>query len=88
MTSRAKKATFSLHEDILEAMDEAVSRGAAPSKNAFVERALSKELVELRRQARKLRWEEGARDPQLLKDLEETETAFSSADAETAGRIG
>ncbi len=88
MPSKTKKATFSLHEAILDAMDEAVARGAAPSKNAFVERALAKALEELRRLERKARWEEAARDPLLLKDIEETEIAFTSADAETARRIG
>jgi hypothetical protein len=34
-----------------------------------------------------LNWEEGAKDPALLKDISETETAFQSADAETAGKI-
>jgi Arc/MetJ-type ribon-helix-helix transcriptional regulator len=88
MATRAKKATFSLHEDVLAEMDEAVARGAAPSKNALVERALVKELKDWRRAERRARWEEGARDPLLLKDIAETEAAFRSADQETARRIG
>ncbi|MBI2863394.1 MAG: CopG family transcriptional regulator [Chloroflexi bacterium] len=87
MPSRTKKATFNLHEEVLTAIDEAVSRGAAPSKNAFVERALTKELEELQRLERKALWEQAARDPLFLKDVEEIEQAFMSADAETARRI-
>ena len=87
MSGKTKKATFNLPPDVLTAMDEAMAEGAAPSKNALVERALVRELDELRRRARKLRWEEGAKDPALLKDISEVEVAFQSADAETAGRM-
>jgi hypothetical protein len=52
----------------------------------MVERALVDELKELRRQARKARWEEGAKNHALLKDISKTEIAFQPADAETAGR--
>lgn len=88
MRGKTKKATFSLHPDVLAALDEATARGAAPSKNALVERALVKELRELRRQARQAQWQEGARDPLLLKDVSEIEATFQFADAETAGRMG
>lgn len=71
MRGKTKKATFSLHPDVLAALDEATARGAAPSKNALVERALVKELKELRRQVRQSQWQEGARDPLLLKDISE-----------------
>ena len=87
MSQKTKKATFNLPPDILAELDKAMMDGAAPSKNALVERALVKELKELRRQARKARWEEGAKDSALLKDISEIEVAFQSADAETAGRI-
>jgi len=87
MRAKTKKATFSLHPDVLAALDEATARGAAPSKNALVERALVKELKELKRQMRQSQWQEGANDPLLLKDISEVEAAFQSADAETAGRI-
>ncbi len=87
MSERTKKATFNLPPDILAELDKVMAEGAAPSKNALVERALVKELKELRRQARKARWEEGAKDSALLKDISEIEVAYQSADAETAGRI-
>ena len=87
MYVKTKKATFNLHPNVLIALNEAMAKGAAPSKNALVERALIKELKELQRQNRKSRWEEGSKDPLLLKDLEETASSFQTADAETAGKI-
>jgi len=87
MSEKTKKATFNLHHDVLAALDEAMAGGVAPSKNALVERALINELKELRRQARQARWEEGAKDPVLLKDISEVDIAFQSADVETAGRL-
>ena len=88
MRGKTKKATFNLHIDVLAAVDEAVGRGIAPSKNALVEQALIRELKELRRQERQAQWQEGAGDPLLLKDVGEIEATFLSADAETAGRMG
>lgn len=88
MPNKTRKATFSLHEDVLAGVDEAMAQGAAPSKNALVERALVKELKELRRQALRALYEEAARDPLFLKDIDDVQSAFESADAETARRIG
>jgi hypothetical protein len=42
--SPARDLTVSLHEDVLKAMDIAVSNGAADDISAFVERALLREL--------------------------------------------
>ena len=88
MRGKTKKATFSLHADVLAALDEIMAQGVAPSKNALVEQALLKELKELQRQARLTQWQEGAKDKLLLKDIEDIEVAFGTADAETAWRIG
>jgi predicted transcriptional regulator len=88
MRRKTKKATFNLHTDVLAALDEIMARGMAPSKNALVEQALNKELKELQRQARQRLWQEGSKDTLLLKDVEDTEAAFRTADAETARRIG
>jgi hypothetical protein len=87
MSEKTKKATFNLHTDVLAALDKAMAEGAAPSKNVLVERALVKELKEVRRQARQAQWEEGAQDLLLLRDISVAEVAFQSADAETAGRM-
>lgn len=88
MGGKTKKATFNLHSDVLCALDEAMAEGMAPSKNALVERALINELKELRRRARQTAWEKAATDPLFLKDIEDVEADFQSADAETARRIG
>ncbi len=87
MSEKTKKATFNLSPGILAELDKVMAEGAAPSKNALVERALVKEMKELQRLARKAQWEQGARDPALINDLSENEAAFKSADAETARRI-
>jgi len=88
MRGKTKKATFNLHTDTLAALDEIMARGIVPSKNALVEQALLKELKELQRQARLTQWQEGAKDTLLLKDIEDIEAAFLTADAETTRRIG
>ncbi len=88
MPGKTKKATFNLHIDVLTELDEVIAQGRTVSKNALVEQALVKELKELRKQARKRRWLEGARDSLLLKDIRDIETDFGTADAETARRIG
>jgi len=87
MPARTKKATFNLRPDVIAALDEAMARGAASSKNVLVERALIKELKELQRQNRQTRWEQGAKDPLLLRDVKAVEAGFQSADAETARSI-
>jgi predicted transcriptional regulator len=87
MRGKTKKATFSLHTDVLAALDEIMAQGMVSSKNALVEQALLKELREMQRQARQRLWQEGAKDKLLLKDIEDVETDFLVADAETARRI-
>ncbi len=87
MATALRKATFNLHEEVLQAVHEAVERGAAPSKNALVERALKKELRELRRAARRDAWDRASKDPLFLREVAEVEEAFAHADAETARQI-
>lgn len=82
MRGKTKKATFNLHTDVLAALDKIMAQGIAPSKNALVEQALVKELNELKRQARKALWQEAAKDPLFIKDIEEIEADFRYADAE------
>src|SRR5439155_8301791 len=86
VATTSRKATFNLPTTLLAELGEAVAKGVAPSKNALVERALARELREARRLERRARWAEASRDPQFMRDLEETEGAFRDADAETARR--
>lgn len=88
VAARTRKATFNLDGDVLAALDDAVAKGAARSKNAFVDRALRRELRELRRQSLAEAWRQAAQDPQFMKDVQEIEEAFAAADVETARRIG
>jgi len=76
MRRKARKATSSLDAGVLATLDEVMAQGMAPGKNAPVEQASNKELRELQRQARQRRWQEGAKDTLLLKDVEDVETAF------------
>ncbi len=87
MTTKTKKATFNLHTDVLDALDAAMAKRMAPSKNALVEQALIKELKELRRRERRAAWEEAMKDPLYLKDVTEIEEDFRNADTESAMSI-
>jgi hypothetical protein len=86
MSAKTKKATFNLHPDVIAALDEAMAKGAAPSKNVLVERALVKELKELHKHERRARLKEGSKDTLLLNDIKSVEADFQFADAETAKR--
>ena len=85
---KTRKATFSLTTEVLEALDRVMAQGKYPSKNAFVERAIARELDELKREARKAQWQQAAADPLFLKDVAEVEADFRTSDAESARRIG
>ena len=85
MRGKTKKATFSLDTKVLAEMDAFMEKGAAPSKNALVEKALRKELEELKRQDRRRLWQEAAKDDLFVKDLAEVAYDFQYADADTPG---
>lgn len=85
--NETKKATFLLSRAVLTAMDEFVAAGAAPSKNALVERALRHELKALRRERRCQLLQAAANDPLFLQDIAEVQRDFEFADAETAQLI-
>ena len=88
---RARNATFSLHAQVLQAIDELVAGGRAPSKNALIEGLVLREwrrLARERRHADRLRaYQEAMRDPLFVEDLAQVERAFAVADAETARQI-
>lgn len=85
--AKSRKITLNLRQDLLHALTEAVAQGAAPSKTALVDRAIRHELKEIRRHFMAAEWKRAAKDPLFMKDIQETETAFKTADAETARRI-
>lgn len=61
-----------------EAVKDAVEKGAADSQNAFVERALVRELKELRRQRVYAAYAQAAADPMFAEDMGSTTAAFES----------
>ena len=87
MNTKTKKATFNLHTEVIDAIDEAMAQGMAPSKNALVEQALVKELRELKKQSRKAQWQAAANDPLFVRDVSQVEADFKYADNETTGSI-
>jgi len=86
--SKTKKATFNLSERLLQSLDEAVTRGAALSKNAFVEQAIGDALRAARKEEMRKSWEAAMRDPHFRRDIDSIEQEFETADAETARQIG
>ncbi len=88
MSGRTKKATFNISTEILEELDAVMAQGAARSKNALVEQALIRELKELKKQTRREEWQKAAADPLFIRDIEDTEKAFYTADSDSARRIG
>jgi hypothetical protein len=87
MAAKTRKATFNLHIEVLDALDAAMAKDMAPSKNALVEQALLKELKELRRRENRVAWEQAMKDPLYLKDVAEIEADFRYVDAESVGRM-
>ena len=85
--SKTKKATFNLSTEVLNELDQLMDRGLAPSKNSVVEKALIKELNELRKKERKVLYQKAMKDPLFVKDIGETERDFTYADDETSGNL-
>ncbi len=74
-----KKTGYQLRLSVVMAVRDAVREGAAESQNAFVERALIRELKELRRGRVYEAYAEAARDALFLEDVQSTEAAYDPA---------
>lgn len=74
-----RKTGYQVRQSVLLAVREAVEEGAAPSQNAFVERALVRELKELRRQRVYAAYTRAALDPAFRADMEATSDGFDAA---------
>jgi len=85
MRRKTRKATFNLDTEVLTQLDELMAQGVTPSKNALVEKALRKELDELKCQERKRLWQEAANDALFVKDMAEVAYDFKYADSDTPG---
>lgn len=87
MSNKTKKATFNLHPAVLIDLENAMAEGAATSKNALVERALIKELEEIKRNKRRGQWQQATGDSLFMNDIAEIEADFKELDAETTERF-
>jgi len=83
----SEKVTFSLPTRIIQEVRRAVAEGAFPSQNALVCEALQKELQQIEYERLRREFQDAARDPEFLLDLEETQAAFEFVDTETARMI-
>ena len=78
-TDRPRKTGWQVPSSVAEAVRQAVEAGFAESQNAFVERALVRELQELRRSRVYGSYAEAAMDPAFRKDMAEVTDAFEPA---------
>jgi hypothetical protein len=67
---------------------QAVEQGAAESQNAFVEKALVRELRELRRRRVYDAYAEAAADPEFVGEMKGLEEDFDSMTADGLGESG
>lgn len=82
-----KKATFVLPNTLLEEIRALVKRGQAESMSSFVREGLESNLRRYREENIRREFERAAEDPDFMKDLNSTMSAYRTADAETASLI-
>ena len=80
-----RKVTYSLPEELVEAITHVVREGAAPSYSAFVERALNEEVRRAREKILADAFADAAADPDFLADIDETMRSFRHVDDEAEG---
>jgi Arc/MetJ-type ribon-helix-helix transcriptional regulator len=87
MSDPSVKVTYSLPQDLVDDVRMVVREGAAPSYSAFVEDALRKAV---RREREKLiaeEFQQAAKDPQFIADIDKADKDFDHADAESTKLI-
>jgi Arc/MetJ-type ribon-helix-helix transcriptional regulator len=82
-----QKVTFSLPARMVEQLKTSAASAGYPSQNALVREALAREFKRLRMERLEREMEDAARDPEFIRDIEETMEAFKWVDAETARMI-
>lgn len=82
--TRMKKVTYSLPEEIVEAVRETVSSGAYGSQNEMVTAALKQQLDSVREEHLYREFAKAARDPRFVADNEQAMQDFEYVDAESA----
>jgi Arc/MetJ-type ribon-helix-helix transcriptional regulator len=81
------KVTYSLPVDLVASVRSVVREGAAHSYSAFVESALREAVKEVREKLLAEEYEQAARDPDFISDIDGVEQDFAHADAESARLI-
>lgn len=81
-----RKTRWQVRQSVAEAVKQAVEAGAAESQNAFVERALIRELRELRRRRVYDAYAQAAADPIFMADMRSTTAAFAATAADGLAR--
>ena len=87
MSDPSIKVTYSLPRDLIDDVRVVVREGAAPSYSAFVEDALRKAVRREREKLIAAEFEQAAKDPQFIADIDEAEKDFENADAESTKLI-
>lgn len=82
-----KKVTYSLPEDLVEAVRETVASGAYASQNEMVTAALIRTVGENREEALVQELRKAMSDPLYLQDMADVMEDFKFIDAETAAMI-
>ena len=80
MPPHTVRTTLALPADLLAAVDQAVQAGHARSRNAFVARALQRELAAQQRAAIDAAFAAMAEDPAYQTEAREITAAFTQAD--------
>ena len=80
-----QKTGYQLRRSIVLAVRDAVQDGAAESQNTFVERALIRELQELRKEKLEAAYEEAARDPAFMREMRDLDTAWDVTSGDGLG---
>ena len=81
------KVTYSLPEELIADVRMVVREGAAPSYSAFVEDALREAVRREREKHIAEEFEQAAKDPQFIADIEKAQKDFEHADAESTKLI-
>lgn len=82
MPSAVARTTLTLPADLLERVDRAVRQGRARSRNAFVARAVERDLVHQERAAIDAAFASMADDEDYLVESRQLDAEFAGADAE------
>ncbi|HET9333175.1 MAG TPA: hypothetical protein VFQ21_06290 [Gemmatimonadota bacterium] len=73
-----QKTGYQLRRSVVHAVRDAVRNGAAESQSAFVERALVRELRDLRKANFSVAYGEAARDPLFMEEMKATDAAWDA----------